>query len=941
ADEETAPGPPPKLRTDLAITAFGSRLAVYPVRKSTFAMQGDFDNGAYCEIHEVCTKACREGQNSLVNPPKECTTEKGLKFKLELVACRSPFISDFPYKNDSTEDKAVELTVSDDSGRKRTVQKISHFHMQGNQHNAYFLPCNTRYVVEGRYYFQVWKLPTDYDDSYCELLLMKSLPLDDFTSFFPDDDDVEPMKVCAHGKTIYTDNLAIELTDEALLSREHTKICLNSIPIIYSLYHVITDIHYRRALLQYVLRFINSYPDPENPAHNVISRILDFRKNEDYVGYDHFLKNLIEFNGPNPTWHPKAPYSEGTNPIQPLLVSGKTYSNHISVAKNLVDYCARMAKSKRDIAFLWFAIDCLPEMCESHPELAVDVMRGAAFVPVNDTLRRSFVDQALVRPSFVDQALVRSSFVDQALIRPSPAITRAWDLIRSSFSWRSTSSKIPVSKYAQPVFQVQVLPTAMNLFSSSNVPENDGFTMDVFVVPFKLLWKIQLAKGEIPKVEAKPTFWRSLYVMLLWKTKPNALQHIQTHKFKQEFFDNPAIAGLLEYKWNTFANYYWKTRLFFQCIYYLLVLAVTLLQIYDPSNKGTGVFGAIVAYASVFLWLEFIECMKSPPEYLRSPYNYVDLVVYLLPLAASVVQLWESDTIYGVANERLFSFSILVIYLHILFELRAIQSVCTIVTIILSITRKIRVFFIIFAASIFAFTHAFLHLLWAGSIESRQQLLNEQNNDTSSLVYPQNFGKALSATYFFMGGRYDPIASMFTSGDGAFHMMMVIYFFFTVILMLNVLIALINAAYTAADESWRPVWLENRLYYVANAENMTFQIPGFRGTHDWFPSEIYYTATAKTVKEFNDKYFKNVATAASIDSATATIVGGATDVKESEFVSMVDKMASTTIATNATTGRTEEIEHRLETMQQEVQTNFKEMQDHLKMVADLLRQQRK
>ncbi|KAG0283368.1 hypothetical protein BGZ98_006354, partial [Dissophora globulifera] len=129
--------------------------------------------------------------------------------------------------------------------------------------------------------------------------------------------------------------------------------------------------------------------------------------------------------------------------------------------------------------------------------------------------------------------------------------------------------------------------------------------------------------------------------------------------------------------------------------------------------------------------------------------------------------------------------------------------------------------------------------------------------------------------------------------------------------------ALINGAFTAANDSWRPVWLENRLYYVANAENMTFQIPGFRRAHDWFPSEIYYTATAKTVKEFNDKYFKDDPTAASIDNATATAVGGATGVKEPEFVSLLDKMASTTIATNATTGRTEEIEHRLETMQQE------------------------
>ncbi|KAG0284580.1 hypothetical protein BGZ98_005869, partial [Dissophora globulifera] len=396
---------------------------------------------------------------------------------------------DFPYKNDLTEDKAVLLTVSD-SGRKRIVQKISHFHMQGNQHNAYFLPCKTRYVVEGRYYFQVWKLPTDFDDLYCELLLMKSLSFDDFTEYYPWYADVGSMKVCTHGKTIYTDDSAIELTDEALLSREHAKICLNSIPIICSLYHVIKDSHHRRALLQYVLKFINSYPDPETPAYNVISRIIEYRMMKDNAGYDHFLKNLIAFNEPNLTWHPRARYSKGTNPIMPLLVTGKKYSKDISVAKNLVDYCARMAKSERDIAFLWFAIDCLPEMCESHPEFALDVMRKTAFVPVSDALRRSLVDQALVRPP--------------------PTIPSAWDRMISRISWKSNSPKIPVSTYTQPVFQVQVLPTAMNL-RYDFMPENDDFTMDIFVAPFNLLWRIQLAKGEIPKVEAPPTFWKSLY----------------------------------------------------------------------------------------------------------------------------------------------------------------------------------------------------------------------------------------------------------------------------------------------------------------------------------------------------------------------------------------------------------------------------------------------
>ncbi|KAF9393357.1 hypothetical protein BGZ94_006788, partial [Podila epigama] len=69
------------------------------------------------------------------------------------------------------------------------------------------------------------------------------------------------------------------------------------------------------------------------------------------------------------------------------------------------------------------------------------------------------------------------------------------------------------------------------------------------------------------------------------------------------------------------------------------------------------------------------------------------------------------------------------------------------------------------------------------------------------------------------GGRLDPVSNLFSSGDAGFHIMMVVYFFFTVILMLNVLIALVNVAFTVGDESWRVVWHENRLRYIENAEN--------------------------------------------------------------------------------------------------------------------------
>ncbi|KAI9242937.1 MAG: hypothetical protein BYD32DRAFT_1900 [Podila humilis] len=83
--------------------------------------------------------------------------------------------------------------------------------------------------------------------------------------------------------------------------------------------------------------------------------------------------------------------------------------------------------------------------------------------------------------------------------------------------------------------------------------------------------------------------------------------------------------------------------------------------------------------------------------------------------------------------------------------------------------------------------------------------------------------------------------------------MMVIYYFITIILMLNVLIALINTAFYRGESVWKVVWLESRLRFTESAENMSLFIPGFRRAHHWFLSEVYYTATRRDIKEFEER----------------------------------------------------------------------------------------
>ncbi|CAO3570399.1 unnamed protein product [Mortierella alpina] len=176
------------------------------------------------------------------------------------------------------------------------------------------------------------------------------------------------------------------------------------------------------------------------------------------------------------------------------------------------------------------------------------------------------------------------------------------------------------------------------------------------------------------------------------------------------------------------------------------------------------------------------------------------------------------------------------------FELRVFKSVNQYETFIAESVREMKTFFFIFAGGLVAFTIAILHLLRACQVPG--------SCEDSKSEFSKQFLGAFSATYFFMGGRFDPVAVEFKSDDWPFHIMMMLYFFFTVIIMLNMLIALINVAFSHSKDGLSLI--ESRLHYIEMAENLSYAIPGFRQTHNWFPKEIYYCATASEVKEYEE-----------------------------------------------------------------------------------------
>ncbi|KAF9353151.1 hypothetical protein BGX34_011781 [Mortierella sp. NVP85] len=180
-----------------------------------------------------------------------------------------------------------------------------------------------------------------------------------------------------------------------------------------------------------------------------------------------------------------------------------------------------------------------------------------------------------------------------------------------------------------------------------------------------------------------------------------------------------------------------------------------------------------------------------------------------------------------------------------MFELRVNKSVCHFVTIIVRTLGNIQVFFIIFAAGIIAFAIAILHILHGSPVGQR---------DTSNVTFPLDFYQAISTTYFFMGGIWDSASNDFEGNNWPFQTLMMIYFFFTTILLLNLLISLISSAFDDASNTWELVWLDNKLRYIERAETITYNIPGYRESSDWFPSEIYYCATFQNRQDYKIKY---------------------------------------------------------------------------------------
>ncbi|KAH7057829.1 hypothetical protein BKA57DRAFT_519018 [Linnemannia elongata] len=524
--------------------------------------------------------------------------------------------------------------------------------------------------------------------------------------------------------------------------------------------------------------------------------------------YD-FFKNLLSLSSVR--WVPLQEMTIEINSVAILLEPASWDSMAMGLLEITIDYCLHPTRVEKNQMFLLPILQCIESLVDPKQQYS-------------DLVRKIYPEMAYF------PAQGREFIIDHnALASPLEFQWRFWRL----YPWGSISIRTKTPK-----------------------PPKSNFTRDFFQVSFNLLWRrpedeesqqSPNQRGEEALVQTLFSRPQAIWKLVLRKCKLRYNTTVECHPFELETLDNPALKALVEYKWNTTGFNYWLIRFLGQVCYYNLVLTAIFLQIYGKqehdapkegekkSNLGQdGLFISIIVVAFIFLWLEFVQLLKDKRGYIRSIYNLIDLFVFLLPLAGAVNQfLIIRGVIEKGLNPGLLSFSVFVILLHF--------AVCHFVSIIIRTIYAIRVFIFVFAGGHHGFSIAILHLLHGCDVEKCSYFTDGFSN---------NLFRAFSVTYFMMGGNYDQVEKGFTSDSFAFHGMMMIFFFFTVIVMLNVLIASINNAICDGDQSWQLDWMEYRMRYIESAENMTYDIPGFRENHNYFPDTIYYTATGQRVRDY-------------------------------------------------------------------------------------------
>ncbi|KAG0031570.1 hypothetical protein BGZ81_000982 [Podila clonocystis] len=573
-----------------------------------------------------------------------------------------------------------------------------------------------------------------------------------------------------------------------------------------------------------------------------------------------FVKGLL--NTSNGDWIPREDID--LNPIRRAIEA-----RNGPLVEAFIEYCIKHAK-KYHPAYLMPAVQCLTELSERYPAILGDMFRRASYVPAHN---HSYIASHAVIANHQYRKTLKSYFA-------------FWNYFKDVSPYTKSNN---INDYAKPVLHLRSqLPfRSANFFHVLNIETSMRESR-----PNEFPLKPELSEEDERRRNRAGEFSHKIYVSpfpklsmygpyqswqgLFGDPARSAFSEIAG----QDYFDSPAMIAMLEFKWHKFGFYRWLRRFFLVLVFFILFVILTAKQteifsgdkdtVFSPvdaknryMSEWRPVFWTTIGFGCVLLFLEFLQFRAGPRKYLRSPYNYFDLLAYTLPIIGCGLflstKIGTIDEVSGVDEGPhqiwVMSFAVLALYLNILFELRVVRQLGVVVNIILNITRRTFWFLLIFGLFLLAFTHALLHLLHTGHGN-----INCDNPKECKYEYTDGFpptpAAALSAVYFFLAGRYDPVADEFVGDKSStsFHIMMVFFFFFTAIMLLNILIALMNDAYNESKDEGQLAWLKQWSEVIAEIEIISMT-PSDRQNCNYFPDYIYYGASEQEAELYESKYY--------------------------------------------------------------------------------------
>ncbi|KAG0267264.1 hypothetical protein BG011_007675 [Mortierella polycephala] len=307
---------------------------------------------------------------------------------------------------------------------------------------------------------------------------------------------------------------AVQLDTDNPFGCKYTNQSLDGVLVLIEIFSS-GDKQFKDAILQYVGRHLNNYPNPDNLVESILGRICQNVNQENYSRYTEFLRAL--FDSPHGNWVPRKDYNHKTNPIWMLLTLAETFPRAMNLARVLIDYCVHKANKEKNWHFaspVLGPLHVLVHRKNIYAQIVHDTLRNLAFIP---TMDRSYV-------------------IDHHTIAHPPEL-------RWSF-W--LPNQTPLQKCKDPILQLDynLTPTKHNL-------QTDNFTRDIFVASFDLLWLEPESPASVKDMNDQPSHsWISTILHATWlNCKIKSKTTVECHDFALEQLDNPAIAALVEYKW--------------------------------------------------------------------------------------------------------------------------------------------------------------------------------------------------------------------------------------------------------------------------------------------------------------------------------------------------------------------------------------------------------